>query len=99
MGVPNLKQARIAANNSNVKTIVCAQCKKPLWRITIGEQYGTRFAAKKEPFPGVPDYKEYWSKNQQPLRTDCPFCGEGYCGAVKLPNGTFAAVPTVLEWL
>lgn len=102
MGVPSLKQARemaAVAQNRDTCTIGCQKCHKPLWKVQLGDPYGTRQAAIKTPYEGVAPYSEYWTKDQQPLRTDCPFCGEGYCSAVQLPDGKYAAVPTVLEWL
>jgi hypothetical protein len=59
--------------------IACIECKKPLWGVEIGEKYGSRWAAKKKPLPGVAPYEEYWHNDSKTAkRTDCPFCGMDY---------------------
>lgn len=91
MPIPNLKLAEAKTkltSETPVVTIACISCKQPLWRVTIKGQYGTRVAADKEPYPGVPEYSEYWAKDcKTALRTDCPLCGEHYCRALMGPNG------------
>lgn len=99
MRVPSFKAVReMAKAASEYFTIACCECRRPLWRVKLGERYGTRISAEKIPFPGVPSYDEYWEKNMNPKRTDCPFCKKAYFKAVVMPDGKFAAVPLVLEF-
>lgn len=85
------------ANRTSSTTLICCKCRKPLWEIELKGQYGTRFNATKTPYTGVPEFSEYWTKNGQPIRTDCPFCGEDYMRAVRGPRGTLIAVPSTLD--
>jgi hypothetical protein len=90
--LPNIKGAQASARleaNPNEHTVLCIDCGKPLWRILLKGRYGTKYAADKIPFPGVPPYEEYWDKTGlKPLRVDCPFCGEPYFKAIKGPQGS-----------
>lgn len=92
--IPNIKQAQAQAHAEAGKpiTIICCQCRAPLWSVTDMSKYGTRWSAVKTPFPGVPPYEEYWDKDQRTaFRTDCPKCMEPYfkvlkCGDMMVPK-------------
>lgn len=87
MSIPSAKAAReiaLAATNDSF-TVLCCACRAPLWKIKVGEIYGTRISAEKVPFPGVPPYEEFWkSDGKTALRTDCPKCGRDYFKAVPV---------------
>lgn len=92
MSVANIKLLnRLAAfDASQGSTLCCKKCKSPLWNIQVAEKYGSRWAAQKTSYPGVPPYEEYWAKDQKTaLRRDCPFCGDDYFAVVPVedPDG------------
>ncbi len=107
MSIPSIKQAEEHAKVAELEhyTIGCQACKKPLWRVTLGEQYGTRFAAEKIPFEGVPDYDVMCNRKADTIETSCPFCGEDWFKAVEVPpqapglKSTAFVIPTILELL
>jgi hypothetical protein len=105
MSAPSIKRAlqfKAALDGKEGKplTIGCIHCKAPLWDIEIKGIYGTRVNATKTPYPGVPEYSEYWDKDQKTaLRTDCPKCGHEYIAALVTgqtdPDGNPIIFPKV----
>lgn len=94
--LPSLKQAKekVAATTKTSFIIACYNCKKPLWRISDLVKYGSRWSSKKESFPGVPSYSEYWDKDQKTLLNPrCPFCQEAHGKAVITDKGDPVFVP------
>lgn len=72
--------------------LACKACKRPMFHVELlgGVVRGVTS------FNGVGPYSDYW-KDLQPIKTSCPFCGRSHSNAVQLPDGTYAAVPHVLE--
>lgn len=70
-------------------TIACFECRKPLWAVEIQGRYGTRTAAKKTPYPGVGEYRTYWSKTNECLNELCPHCHKPYFQVLIGPNNTY----------
>lgn len=93
MGIANLREFALlkrqaAALEANMYTIACVSCKTPLWQFEILGWHG----GNKKGIPikrmisreGVDRYDEYWDKKTgQPLKHDCPFCGETYFQTVQ----------------
>jgi len=100
MGVPNLRALREHANATINRgaTIVCVCCNRPLWKVEILGQYGTRFKTKETPFPGVPEYSEYFDKAMNCYQQDCPFCGHVWFNLIMNSDGQKIAQPKTVEW-
>lgn len=99
--VPSLRQAHEMARvlEDSKCTVLCCACKKPLWLIEITGKYGTRVASKRTPYPGVPEYHEYWKPDHKTaLRLDCPLCGKPYFKAVPVEGKPPVAVFELAEF-
>jgi hypothetical protein len=91
--IPNIKAARKAAAlavNPNTVTVACKACRTPLWTIEIKGTYGTKTIADKTPFPGIPEWSEYWEKDgRTPKKMSCPVCGDNFYDAIKAEGHIF----------
>ena len=83
--------------DGTTKTIICDKCDRSLWVVEFLGRYGTRFKSKEYPFPGVPEYKQYWDRRGNSLRYDCPFCGKQYFTIVRDKRGIQIAKTKTLE--
>lgn len=94
MTISSIREAKKAAHFDPVKPIIiaCKACRRPLFQIShkAGAILGI------SSYDNVGPYEDYW-ENQQPKKTYCPHCGESYCDAVQLPDGTWAAVPYTID--
>ena len=100
MAIPNIKQAekmaRLSATDS--RTVICQQCKKPLWKFSNFKHYGTKWSCDKDAFPGVPEYNNIWSKDGTSCSEClCWFCGETWLSVIQDEHGNSYAKPTILE--
>ncbi len=98
--LPNEKL--IVAQNSEIRTIACVSCKRPLWELSDFKEYGTRTSCKKKAYPGVKEYDDIWSKDGKACSDlACPFCQEQFLTAIKVKKDGkdhVFPVPYVLEF-
>lgn len=92
--IPSLRKAKelAEAETKTTRTIICKECKRPLWDISEIKSYGTRHSAKTEAYPGVPKYEDVWKRVEGGFHVAhdllaCPFCGESHGTIIQSSKG------------